>query len=267
MELAATLLPVPAYLLQRGTRTWVLKLLPARMDSSRRGAPLHLSLAQLRGEHSLWLRQFYTERLYRQLRELPHKVLPSLGASPSTFVSDVRFDAVGELLATCSSNGEICVHQHEQLLCGAMGNDASRARVHCEPLCTLRTQKVARTVRWNPSNQNEIMAAYADSSDLHAFDLAAACPERPKYLLRSKVEGGVNDALFMSDGSTVVAGGRDGLLRLWDVRMAGTCGIVRQSQATHRWTLGLKTEVCVLHLIAIFASNDCCMRLIDDREM
>eukprot|EP00966_Prymnesium_polylepis_P237790 5499898-Prymnesium_polylepis.1 len=207
--------------------------------------------AQLTGKYSNAVRSLYSQRLVLGFSELPGKALLPGSVASSAYISDVRFDEMGELLAACSTDGRICVHQHQQFVCGAAAFEPAAAggaisyRVPdgCEPLCTLTTQLSARAVLWNPVNQNELLCAFANSGDLKIFDLAAAAPGRPARVLRSAASQGVADALHLSGGSMVVAGGRDGMLRLWDVR-AGSGAIVRQSAATKGWTLGLKAEVC-----------------------
>ena len=224
---------------------------PAYPPKRRRGlGRSRVFAAQLTGNYPHAVRSLYSQQLALGLSELPGKVLLPGSVGGNAHISDVRFDAVGELLAACSTDGRICIHQHQQFMCGAAGAKAPdangggsyRTPDGCEPLCTLSTQLLARAVLWNPVNQNELLSAFANSGDLKVFDLSAAMPGRPTRVLRSSTSQGVADALYLSDGAMVAAGGRDGMLRLWDVRV-GSGALVRQSASTKGWTLGLKAEV------------------------
>ena len=135
-------------LLASGTQT-----APAHPVKRRQGLGRSRVLAaQLTGSYPRAVRSLYSQHLALGLSELPGRVLLPGSVSGGAHISDVRFDAVGELLAACSTDGRICIHQHQQFVCGAAGAEAPSANSGgsyrtpdgCEPLCTLSTQLLAR---------------------------------------------------------------------------------------------------------------------------
>ena len=245
----------------------------------------------------------FNSRLASDFAQLP--VLWSLPGviSSSAYISDMDFDRTGELLASCSTDGRIAVHQTQQFevtvraaeeaavstseaaLEAALdqggllpqGEDpglgrqasgrqaeaeaaasaaaaatlaaASSARhsVCCEPLLTISTRLNARAARWSPKRPDDIVCGFANSHELHVFDLASPTPQRAVRVLRSGasygVQQGVNDVAFLPEASMVIAGGRDGQLRVWDERTPQA--LLRQSvTTTGGWTLGTRAQSC-----------------------
>ena len=181
-----------------------------------------------------------------------HAMLPALCrlGNNTNFVSDLRFDPKGELLASCSTAGVVAVHQLEQF-CGSMGHAIAASpeslppepSSSCHPLfkATPDGDNSPHAIRWNPGNPNQLMCGLGQSGELLLYDLAAARPGRPARRLRSSVQaGGVADIDLLRDGQLVVAGGRDGALRVWDLRAPGP--VVRQSSQSSAWTMGVKNK-------------------------
>ena len=196
------------------------------------------------------------------------------------YVSDVSFDHVGELLASCSTDGRIAIHQAQQFTCTVptaemdasiaaaeaaaeseqavasmdpqrmLAAAAARKAQHaesCEPLLSISTRLCARSIRWNPMHTDQIVCAFANSHQLHIFDLGAADPQRPAHVLRSSssysAQQGVADLAFLPHMGTVVAGGRDGQLRVWDLRSPQPL-IAQSVAATGGWTMGVRSQDC-----------------------
>ena len=76
----------------------------------------------------------------------------------------------------------------------------------------------------------------------------------PVRELRSDARGGTTDLAFASGGALVVAGGRDGELRAWDLRAAGG-SVLRQSKLTHGWTVGRRVRAGALNSLASSADG------------
>ena len=204
------------------------------------------------------------------------------GDAASAHITDVSFDDSGELLASCSSDGRVVVHHLEQFASGARraeaaaiaaaersldddvavdlavaaAADAAAGKVRhaseCEPLFCAATCLTARAARWSPVAPNELIAGFANSNELHVFDLGAADPKTPARLLRSSStypsSHGVHDIVLPQASTLVVGAGRDGLLRVWDLRAANTpvlsgpAVLPMKAGATAGWTMGTRTQ-------------------------
>jgi hypothetical protein len=155
-------------------------------------------------------------------------VLPTVSAGAAhAHVTDVRFDAWGELLASCSTTGTIALHTFNQL---AIAASAARhapvgpaAPALCaSPVFAIKTGRHARALRWNPHADNQLLCAFSSAGEMSIYDIGVG---RGSCVGRCVAPGcsGLFDAEFAPKGaaagsSLVYAGGRDGLLRVWDLR-------------------------------------------------
>jgi len=217
-----------------------------------------------------------------------HAQLPGLcrmGGDGTAYVSDIRFDPHdGELIASCSTDGRIAVHELQQFVSAAPEAEAAaveaaeaaaavdeeeagtegRGRLppaaaaaaaaagsakhapSCDAIFTVATRRVARACRWSPHHQNELLCAFANSHELLVYDLGAARPQVPARVLRSgrgyQPTHGVADVALPPHSGYVAAAGRDGQLRVWDVR-ARTPLVAQSSASTGAWTMGVRAQV------------------------
>ena len=108
---------------------------------------------------------------------------------------------------------------------------------------------------------------FANSYELKAFDLCSSVPNRPSCVLRSakayQPTHGVADICLPPASHLLCAGGRDGLLRVWDVRtLGGGTGVVMQSmQATSSFTMGVRVQERRAGAINVLTSSPCGTRL------
>ncbi|KAJ1634081.1 hypothetical protein T492DRAFT_865739 [Pavlovales sp. CCMP2436] len=141
----------------------------------------------------------------------------SAGAHPH--VTDLRFHRWGELLAACSSTGALTLHTFDQLVASASGAPAAAATgSEHKPIFAVSTPMRARALRWSPQADNLLLCAFSSAGELRVFDVAVAS-STPKHRCVAPNCSGLFDAEFspVSD-SIVYGGGRDGLLRVWDLR-------------------------------------------------
>ena len=128
---------------------------------------------------------------------------------------------------------------------------SSAARVEhsgrCDPLLSVSTGLGCRACCWNPQNANELIVGFANSSELHVYDLGAARPQRVARRLRSARSygdtHGVSDVVAPRGAGFVAGGGRDGLLRVWDLRAASATVVPQNTNATCGWTMGARASV------------------------
>ena len=166
------------------------------------------------------------------------------------FISDMRWDAVGELLASCSTSGCVMVHRLEQfsnsLGAAVAASPASLSPEHtnaCNPIFKASPGASPRAVRWNPNDANQLLCALGQSGELLIYDLGGSRPDRAVRRLRPSAHAaaGLADADFLvGERRLVVGGGRDGALRVWDTRAPGP--VVRPSSQSNSWTLGVRTK-------------------------
>ena len=165
-------------------------------------------------------------------------------------ISDMRWDAVGELLASCSTSGCVMVHRLEQftnsLGAAVAASPASLSPEHtnaCNPIFKASPGASPRAVRWNPNDANQLLCALGQSGELLIYDLGGSRPDRAVRRLRPSAHAaaGLADADFLvGERRLVVGGGRDGALRVWDTRAPGP--VVRPSSQSSSWTLGVRTK-------------------------
>ena len=98
---------------------------------------------------------------------------------------------------------------------------------------------------WSPHAQNELLCAFANSNELRTYDLGSANPTTPSRVLRSSrayaAGNGVADVALPPHSNYLAAGGRDGQLRIWDVRSRSA--LVAQAEAlTGSWTMGVRAQ-------------------------
>ena len=180
-----------------------------------------------------------------------HALLPALcRVERAGFISDMRWDAVGELLASCSTSGCVMVHRLEQfsnsLGAAVAAAPASLSPEHtnaCNPIFKASPGHSPRAVRWNPNDANQLLCALGQTGELLIYDLGCSRPDRAVRRLRPSAQAaaGLADADFLvGERRLVVGGGRDGALRVWDTRAPGP--VVRPSSQSTGWTLGVRTK-------------------------
>ena len=134
----------------------------------------------------------------------------------------------------------------------AKAAEVAHHTVACEPLLCISTRQSACATRWSPHARDELVCAYANAHELHVFDLGSATPNRPVRRLRSAkayaATQGVADVAFppggafpAASGRVVLAGGRDGQLRVWDVRAPQPL-VAQATTATGGFTLGVRAQ-------------------------
>ena len=181
-----------------------------------------------------------------------HALLPALcRLERAGFISDMRWDAVGELLASCSTSGCVMVHRLEQfsnsLGAAVAAAPASLSPEHtnaCNPIFKASPGHSPRAVRWNPNDANQLLCALGQTGELLIYDLGGSRPDRAVRRLRPSAQAaaGLADADFLvGERRLVVGGGRDGALRVWDTRAAAG-EVVRPSSQSSSWTLGVRTK-------------------------
>ena len=179
-----------------------------------------------------------------------HALLPALcRVERAGFISDMRWDAVGELLASCSTSGCVMVHRLQQfsnsLGAAVAASPESLPPEHstaCDPIFKAVPGLSPRAVRWNPNNANQLLCALGQSGELMIYDLGSSRPDRPVRKLRASAhQASLADADFLvGERQLVIGGGRDGALRVWDTRTPGA--VVRPSSQSSSWTLGVRTK-------------------------
>jgi hypothetical protein len=241
--------------------------------------------ASVRGRLDRRAHHLFTSRLLADYAQLRSLYFASPGGLDG-YVSDVRFDHTGELIASCSTEGRVAIHMLSQFADSitaaeaeaeaaaeaaeaaeaadaaydpaAFGTQQPAHSPACDPIFAVSTRLSARAARWDPHRHNEIVVAFANSHELRYFDLGAARPGVAARTLRSASSygqvAGVHDLVHLPESSTVLAGGRDGKLRLWDVRAAQP--LVHQSAAaTTGWTLGVRAQDVRAGAIAALAAS------------
>ena len=134
----------------------------------------------------------------------------------------------------------------------AKAAEVAHHTISCEPLLCISTRQSACAARWSPHARDELVCAYANAHELHVFDLGSATPNRPVRRLRSAqayaATQGVADVAFPPGGAfpaalgrVVLAGGRDGQLRVWDVRAPQPL-VAQATTATGGFTLGVRAQ-------------------------
>jgi WD40 repeat protein len=184
----------------------------------------------------------------------------------SARVSCIAFDAAGELIAAGTAGGRVGVQQVEQYMPSALRATSSAldadGRALCfrpsdetRPLIEFETQRALTALRWRPGLPNQFAAAASapiggggGGSVVLIYDLASSCPRRPtRRCLADASQGLLHDILFCDvaasahPGCTLVGGGRDGQLVVWDMRCDAP--VLRPaSTATSGFTLGKRSR-------------------------
>jgi WD40 repeat protein len=74
---------------------------------------------------------------------------------------------------------------------------------------------------WNVCNAQQFLVAFANFGQIFVYDVEYDEPRKMKFETVAGGWGGsVNDITFLKDSKSFVGGGRDGILRLWDVSVS-----------------------------------------------
>ena len=231
----------------------------------------------------------------------------SAATAPRTF-PDVRFDAHGELMASCSTDGRIAVHDLQQFTAAVpraeaaavaaaeavadsaddndlsqqllesstaaassaafasalAASDGSKHAPSCEPIFRVSTRRAARACRWDPHNPSELLCAFANSHELLCYDLGSNNLHNPSRILRSgkgyQPQHGVSDIVLPPESGYIAAAGRDGQLRVWDVRARSPL-VHESTTATRSFTMGVRAQDRRAGAIAALSASPDGMRL------
>ncbi|KAK9673688.1 hypothetical protein RND81_12G183500 [Saponaria officinalis] len=142
-------------------------------------------------------------------------------------VSAVEFDDQGIYLASVTRSGCLMVHDFESLYCQSnvispwMNEDEAKHLLH------LNTFRQLDSVRWNPSNQDEVACTSMKSSEIFIYDIGYVS-SKPVEVLRKKpsltihgvdIHKGLSDVAFTSsDDSRIFASDTYGAINIWDRR-------------------------------------------------
>eukprot|EP01117_Protostelium_nocturnum_P018393 TRINITY_DN7682_c0_g1_i3.p2 TRINITY_DN7682_c0_g1~~TRINITY_DN7682_c0_g1_i3.p2 ORF type:complete len:361 (+),score=119.82 TRINITY_DN7682_c0_g1_i3:531-1613(+) len=90
----------------------------------------------------------------------------------------------------------------------------------CDPVVTLETNQKIETIQWDPSDYNRIAASFSSLRSIHMFDLEhCQVGTRPTITFDSSNGSGNFDFAFIPQSrGSIVGGGRDGIVRFWDVK-------------------------------------------------
>eukprot|EP00736_Rhodelphis_marinus_P001568 Rmarinus@m.8621 len=168
----------------------------------------------------------------------------ALTPSANVYASDVQFDSVGAFLACSFSDGSIFVHEFDHYLaeeCIASRETMKRTsqspqgqgKVNVDSVVyTLRSRGRCEAVRWNPKNENQLLAINC-GHPLEMFDLASQ--RRAPCVTFDAAAGGRQpgnnahafyDAAFLCNEkglgvSAFCAACKDGTVRIFDTKSGG----------------------------------------------
>ncbi|KAH9618141.1 hypothetical protein KSS87_008494 [Heliosperma pusillum] len=132
------------------------------------------------------------------------------GSSTRHGVSALEFDKQGIYLASVTRSGCLMVHDFESLYCQSnvispwFNEDETKHLLH------ISTRRQLDSVRWNPSNQDEVACTSMKSSEIFIYDIGYVS-SKPVEVLRKKpsltihgadVYNGLSDVAFTSSGDS-----------------------------------------------------------------
>ncbi|XP_074310531.1 uncharacterized protein LOC141646559 isoform X2 [Silene latifolia] len=142
-------------------------------------------------------------------------------------VSALDFDKQGIYLASVTRSGCLMVHDFESLYCQSNVISPWFNEDEAKHLLHISTRRQLDSVRWNPSNQDEVACTSMKSSEIFIYDIGYVS-SKPVEVLRKKpaltihgvdVHKGLSDVAFTSsDDSRIFASDTYGSINLWDRR-------------------------------------------------
>jgi hypothetical protein len=135
---------------------------------------------------------------------------PRLGHHVATAM---QFDSVGSLLAVGRSDGGVLVFDCDELRCGELSRTA---RPLLSPVCHVKFPARVSGVRWNPSDESQLLVCSGRAPQAGLYDLA-----RCTLLRKFDAPAGVADCQPLISRHLVLGGDRGGSLLLWDERVGG----------------------------------------------
>ncbi|KAL2650915.1 hypothetical protein R1flu_019043 [Riccia fluitans] len=145
------------------------------------------------------------------------------------YVSAVDFDSKGIYLATVNRVHILSIYEFETLCCNAGKGSDENSRFPDEnyvpAIYRTSSHKPFETIKWNPSNEDEVACVAAGSKKVYYYDIARTA-HLPSEILKVKARNygseslGFFDLAFFNDGSSrVLACGRDSHVHIWDRRV------------------------------------------------
>ncbi|XP_038698702.1 uncharacterized protein LOC119996217 isoform X2 [Tripterygium wilfordii] len=144
-------------------------------------------------------------------------------------LSALEFDSKGIYLASVTKSGCLTVHDFEVLYCQSQTKDSSPCSQEDESkiLVHLSVPLELDSVRWNPSNQDEVVCTSMKSDEVLLFDISYVSSE-PAEVLKTRraataygsyICKGLSDIAFTkTDDSRLIASDTNGVLHVWDKR-------------------------------------------------
>nr|XP_009419175.2 PREDICTED: uncharacterized protein LOC103999222 [Musa acuminata subsp. malaccensis] len=144
--------------------------------------------------------------------------------------SGLDFDTKGIYLASVTKTGCLTVHDFETLYCTIYGPKSSSLEDETKDLLHIYTSKALDSVRWNPTNQDEVACASRQHDKVMLFDIGYISSEPVEVLEKGKSKfshhtcelyNGLSEIMFASaDKSRLLASGLDGAIYIWDKRLS-----------------------------------------------
>ncbi|KAF5748774.1 hypothetical protein HS088_TW04G00732 [Tripterygium wilfordii] len=143
-------------------------------------------------------------------------------------LSALEFDSKGIYLASVTKSGCLTVHDFEVLYCQSQTKDSSPCSQEDESkiLVHLSVPLELDSVRWNPSNQDEVWITYplnqlkliaSDTNGvLHVWDKRTS--SLPCLELTTNSYGIVNSIQLNVDSQVIFGAGKQGIIYSWDLR-------------------------------------------------
>mmetsp|Transcript_45684 Transcript_45684/g.74503 ORF Transcript_45684/g.74503 Transcript_45684/m.74503 type:complete len:450 (+) Transcript_45684:224-1573(+) len=181
-------------------------------------------LYEINGSLQPSLRRFWKRFNYENFEYTKPDVKHGFEGTPffnSPYVAEVQFDQSGELLASGGYAGELAIYSFDRYLTYRTllrTSQGDTTHLELRPLLQVNIEQKLSGLRWNPANQNEVALSFSSLRDLHIYDLSV-CGNEPTQKLECGEGGGFFDVCFIADKpDQVVAGSRDGGVRIWDSR-------------------------------------------------
>ncbi|WOK91991.1 hypothetical protein Cni_G00682 [Canna indica] len=136
----------------------------------------------------------------------------------------------GIYLASVTKSGCLTVHDFETLYCTIYGPKSSLLKDEGKDLLHIHTSQTLDSVRWNPTNQDEVACSSRQIDKVMLFDIGYVSSEPVEVFEKDKSKlsrhacglySGLSDILFGSaDKSRLLACGLDGIVYIWDKRLS-----------------------------------------------
>ncbi|KAF3333784.1 hypothetical protein FCM35_KLT01475 [Carex littledalei] len=180
-------------------------------------------------------------RWTRCIAEVEGRLNPQFRHQTSQLLLHSYFQGI--YVASVTKSGCLSVHDFENLYCTIHG-PSSTAKCTGKPLVHIPTPMPLNSIRWNPSNQDEVACASRQRDKIFVFDISYVCAEPSEassttFLtfsqivldkgksrfsgLTSACQDGFSDIVFPSeDKSRLLASSLNGGIYMWDRRVSST---------------------------------------------